>query len=367
MRQHIRTITGEKTIDRDEVKEKMRHLLKSLDDNRFEDLFAHVWLVEQARDRQLSPEQLMLRAGEDADRLNNGGLEEAIGLLLDDEGGDVEWLEWLIETTPRRVVMEVKPRGAQDGSPLTNTQQASMTLTANQRIALLREVYEAVTGSVESLEHDDRIGPDLAYLLGAILNDTGCTWPSDRPIIAILRALPGWTPCASLHRDREASPATPEGSATNLPTSEEPTMKRAQELSREQLVAVIDTLQGVLWNEGGSWNADKTWDAETIESVAAVLEDAGLRPPQPSDIAVVVYEPVTPVIRPAVGDARGYTVRDEWIAGVLRQYAAAATSDLQDQLRVKEEEFQRTGGRGIDLAEEIDSLRLVLAIRQAAR
>ena len=47
--------------------------------------------------------------------------------------------------------------------------------------------FITVTGSVESLEQDDYVGPDLAYLLGAILNDTGCAWPPDRAIVTILR------------------------------------------------------------------------------------------------------------------------------------------------------------------------------------
>ena len=62
-----------------------------------------------------------------------------------------------------------------------------MPETATDRLALLREVYNAVAGSVESFEYDDRVGPDLAYLLGAILNDTSCSWPEGRAIITILR------------------------------------------------------------------------------------------------------------------------------------------------------------------------------------
>jgi hypothetical protein len=287
MRQHVRAITGEKKLDRDEVKEKVRHLLKSLDGNLFEELFAHVWLVEKARERHLSPEELMLSAGEDPDRLNNGGLEEAIRLLLEDEDGDVEWLEWLIDTTPPTVVTHINPRVEPDSIPWTNTQQASMTLTGDNRIALLREVYETVIGSVESLEHDDRVGPDLAYLLGAILNDTGCAWPEDRAIIGILRQhFPDGHPVYRFIEIENERPETPEDSVTNLPTFAEPMMKRAQELTHEQLVAIINDLQSILWKEGSAWNADKTWDAGTIESVAAVLEDAGLRPQPPSDSPV---------------------------------------------------------------------------------
>jgi hypothetical protein len=58
---------------------------------------------------------------------------------------------------------------------------------AGDRLGLLREVYNAVAGGVESLERDDRVGPDLAYLLGALLNDTACAWPEGRAILTILR------------------------------------------------------------------------------------------------------------------------------------------------------------------------------------
>ena len=163
-----------------------------------------------------------------------------------------------------------------------------MALTSDERVALLREVYELVTGSVESLQHDDRIGPDLAYLLGAILNDTGCAWPEDRPIISILREhFPDGHPVHRFVEVESEGLETTEVRVTDLPAPREPTMKRAQELAHEQLVALINALQSILWNDAGAWNADKTWDAVTIESVAAVLEDAGLRPQPPSDLPVI--------------------------------------------------------------------------------
>ena len=63
-----------------------------------------------------------------------------------------------------------------------------MPATTDKRLDLLREVYNAVAQSVDSFEHDDRVGPDLAYLLGALLNDTVCAWPEDRALVTILRA-----------------------------------------------------------------------------------------------------------------------------------------------------------------------------------
>jgi hypothetical protein len=65
--------------------------------------------------------------------------------------------------------------------------EANMTAMTDSRLELLREVYNAVAQGVESFECNDRVGADLAYLLGAILNDTCCEWPQDRAIVKILR------------------------------------------------------------------------------------------------------------------------------------------------------------------------------------
>jgi hypothetical protein len=51
---------------------------------------------------------------------------------------------------------------------------------------LARTVYEVVLGATGSFE-DDRIGADLAYLLGAILKGNQCEWPEDRPLVRLLR------------------------------------------------------------------------------------------------------------------------------------------------------------------------------------
>jgi len=60
--------------------------------------------------------------------------------------------------------------------------------TAEERVTLLTSVYEVLIQSTESLEDDELLGPDFAYLVGAILKDTGCAWPADRPFIRLLRA-----------------------------------------------------------------------------------------------------------------------------------------------------------------------------------
>jgi hypothetical protein len=44
-----------------------------------------------------------------------------------------------------------------------------------------------VAQGVESFEHDDKVGADLAYLLGAMLNDIACEWTAGRAILTILR------------------------------------------------------------------------------------------------------------------------------------------------------------------------------------
>jgi hypothetical protein len=53
-------------------------------------------LVALAEDRGWKAHELMLAAGEDPDRLNNGGLTEAVTLLLEQD--EPEWIEWLIES-----------------------------------------------------------------------------------------------------------------------------------------------------------------------------------------------------------------------------------------------------------------------------
>lgn len=56
------------------------------------------------------------------------------------------------------------------------------------KLRLLRELYDYLYHAVESFESEDHIGADLAYLLGAILTDSMCQWPRNRPILYFLRA-----------------------------------------------------------------------------------------------------------------------------------------------------------------------------------
>ncbi|MBI3408782.1 MAG: hypothetical protein HY040_10535 [Planctomycetes bacterium] len=59
-------------------------------------------------------------------------------------------------------------------------------------------------------------------------------------------------------------------------------MKLPSELSVAAMAAIISEIQKILWLDattaGEVWNVDKEWDSETVERVAAVLEEHGLRP-----------------------------------------------------------------------------------------
>ncbi len=60
-------------------------------------------------------------------------------------------------------------------------------LQEHQQFQLARRLYKTVLGHTESFEYEDQIGADLAYLLGAILFTGTCAWPSNRPIVLLLR------------------------------------------------------------------------------------------------------------------------------------------------------------------------------------
>ena len=59
-------------------------------------------------------------------------------------------------------------------------------LKDRQRLQLLRELYETVHNETESFEQED-VGADLAYLMGAVLEDSHCRWEADRPLVRLLR------------------------------------------------------------------------------------------------------------------------------------------------------------------------------------
>lgn len=51
-----------------------------------------------------------------------------------------------------------------------------------------------------------------------------------------------------------------------------------QELSNNQLVAIVSDIQSILWEEDEGWNPDKEWDVGAIEDIARALARRGLRP-----------------------------------------------------------------------------------------
>ena len=61
-------------------------------------------------------------------------------------------------------------------------------------------------------------------------------------------------------------------------------MKSARDLSREQLVELVDRIQQVLYldadTRGMIWNPDKDWDSDSLDSIAVAMSDAGLKPDQ---------------------------------------------------------------------------------------
>jgi hypothetical protein len=52
------------------------------------------------------------------------------------------------------------------------------------------------------------------------------------------------------------------------------------DLDSEQLRTIVENIQKILWFNYATdkWDPDKEWKVDTIEFVAGVLEDEGLRP-----------------------------------------------------------------------------------------
>jgi hypothetical protein len=83
------------------------------------------------------------------------------------------------------------------------------------------------------------------------------------------------------------------GQVTRRPAqrAKEMTMKKkkpvlfANRLDHDQLLDVVERIQAILWLEQDerdeTWDPDKEWDSETIEQVAAVMTEYGLRPEHP--------------------------------------------------------------------------------------
>ena len=49
-------------------------------------------------------------------------------------------------------------------------------------------------------------------------------------------------------------------------------------IANEQFKDAIDQIRSILWNSADDWTPDKEWDSETIEHIARILDDLGVRP-----------------------------------------------------------------------------------------
>ena len=67
--------------------------------------------------------------------------------------------------------------------------------------------------------------------------------------------------------------------------------------------------------------------------------------------------------REAVKAALGHETTDDVIGRALAEYGDLTTGDLEAELEGKRTAFDAAGGRGVELAETIDALRIVLAVR----
>jgi hypothetical protein len=56
--------------------------------------------------------------------------------------------------------------------------------------------------------------------------------------------------------------------------------KTTDDPTEQELREIVSGIRQILWMDfaDGKWNSDKEWSQDTIEYVAGVLEDAGLRP-----------------------------------------------------------------------------------------
>lgn len=75
---------------------------------------------------------------------------------------------------------------------------------------------------------------------------------------------------------------------------------------------------------------------------------------------------ITDKQRNKVAKALGFAVEDidnVQIINALADVEHESTEALKKSLKAKQTEFKKAGGRGVKLAEEIDSLRIVLAVR----
>lgn len=127
---------------------------------------------------------------------------------------------------------------------------------------------------------------------------------------------------------------------------------------------------------------DHTWDTDFIDiptdtpddRLEKAVREAAEKLEWDGDIPLLVgfyhagededeeKEELTAEQRVAVAKAMGYQPDEATITNAIAEYEGEDTANLQTALHEKETEFQGQGGRGVELAEEIDHLRMVLAL-----
>lgn len=73
----------------------------------------------------------------------------------------------------------------------------------------------------------------------------------------------------------------------------------------------------------------------------------------------------SPRLQDALAGAMGYHPDRECVEAAVRRHAGDDTNDIRDDLGELAERFEAAGGRGCELADRIDRLRMALAVREA--
>jgi len=55
-------------------------------------------------------------------------------------------------------------------------------------------------------------------------------------------------------------------------------MKNPEELSREELVSIVENVRDILFFEDGELNRDKEWGVDFLDNIAEILDNSGLLP-----------------------------------------------------------------------------------------
>ena len=76
---------------------------------------------------------------------------------------------------------------------------------------------------------------------------------------------------------------------------------------------------------------------------------------------------MTDAQRQAATNALGYEVEDAAIQNAVAQWESMDTHALRHHLKGIRLQFDANGGRGIELADEIDSVEIALAVRKVLR